>query len=524
MKQRTIGQHISLGFGAVTIIACALGAASFVQLHSISQRAVLITEDCLPGIDLVEQIDVLTNDNATLLLKHLLTKNEDLQAEFSAKMEANIQKMTALVQAYGRTASSEKGRTVFKKFSAAQSSYVTHLAAAIELGSAGHSQQAIELKRSQIDPFLETVHVEEDFNREKGQEAGRQISSDVIVAKRAITVGFVGLLAVAIAIAFVIRRSTQRALGQILSHLEEASKEVSALAAQVSTASHSLAGASSSQAASLQETSASLEQMSSTTLRSADHAQNAKTAATQARRSADSGVGQMQSMQQSMQAIQVASRDVTKILKTIDEIAFQTNILALNAAVEAARAGEAGLGFAVVADEVRNLAQRCAAAAKETAVKIDDSVHKSQQGARISDEVAVSFEAIRKQICELDLLGGEISTAAREQTSGIGLLTHAVARMDHVTRTNAGSAEETAAAAEELNAQASVVRNAVASLHLLAGMKKSWALPGSGSPSTWIRRLTTTSIPAKRHVPRRVGGRPLIRPELLPAPAGTRGY
>ena len=170
----------------------------------------------------------------------------------------------------------------------------------------------------------------------------------------------------------------------------------------------------------------------------------------------------MAAMQQAMEAIKAASQDITKILKTIDEIAVQTNILALNAAVEAARAGEAGAGFAVVAEEVRGLAQRCAAAAKETAVKIDDSVNKSEQGVQLSAQVAKSFHVIQEQILHLDQLVAEIATASSEQSQGIGQVTSAVAEMDKVTQANAASAEETAAASTELSGQAKNLNDTIA--------------------------------------------------------------
>ncbi len=252
-------------------------------------------------------------------------------------------------------------------------------------------------------------------------------------------------------------------------------------AALVASSSHSLADGSSAQAAALEETSASLEQLNSMTRRNADSAQQAKQAASHARTSADAGFEHMRAMDTAMGAIKASSDDIAKIIKTIDEIAFQTNILALNAAVEAARAGEAGMGFAVVAEEVRALAQRSATAAKETAAKIEDSVAKSQQGAHLSAEVAKSFESIQQQIRHLDQLVGEIATASHEQNQGIGQVTKALSQMDQITQANAGSAEETAAASQELNAQAAVLSEAVVNLATLIGEKSA---PAHSSPST----------------------------------------
>jgi methyl-accepting chemotaxis protein len=201
--------------------------------------------------------------------------------------------------------------------------------------------------------------------------------------------------------------------------------------------------------------------MSSMTKRNAESANKVKELGSQARQAGDTAMGEMQSMSVAMNAIKTSSDDIAKIIKTIDEIAFQTNILALNAAVEAARAGEAGAGFAVVADEVRNLAQRCAQAAKETATKIEDSVQKSTNGVEISAKVAKSLEEIVSKTRQVDELAGEVATASVEQSQGIEQVNTAVSQMDKVTQSNAANAEESASAAEELNAQAENLKETV---------------------------------------------------------------
>jgi methyl-accepting chemotaxis protein len=268
---------------------------------------------------------------------------------------------------------------------------------------------------------------------------------------------------------FLNRRLIVRPLAQSIASIESASRETNSAAHEISGASNGLAQGSSEQAAALEETSASLEEMASMTQRNADSANQARGTAVQAREAADTGHERMQQMQAAMNSIETASRDITKILKTIDEIAFQTNILALNAAVEAARAGEAGAGFAVVAEEVRALAQRCAGAARETALKIEDSVQKSQTGVRISGEVAGSFDEIRQHVRQLESLISEIATASGEQNTGISQVNRAVADMDKVTQGNAAHAEQTAAAAEELSAQSIELQRTVADLNRLMG-------------------------------------------------------
>ena len=174
--------------------------------------------------------------------------------------------------------------------------------------------------------------------------------------------------------------------------------------------------------------------MSSMTRRNAENAQKANDLAGQARHAADKGVVDMQSMSAAIEAIKVSSDDIAKIIKTIDEIAFQTNILALNAAVEAARAGEAGMGFAVVADEVRNLAQRSAQAAKETAAKIEGAIAKTAQGVQISGKVSEALNEIVTKARQVDELVAEVSSASREQSQCISQVNTAVGQMDKVTQ------------------------------------------------------------------------------------------
>jgi methyl-accepting chemotaxis protein len=190
---------------------------------------------------------------------------------------------------------------------------------------------------------------------------------------------------------------------------------------------------------------------------------------------------------------------VAKIVKAIDEIAFQTNILALNAAVEAARAGEAGAGFAVVADEVRSLAQRSAAAAKETADKIEAAIANSRSGSACSSKVGESLKHIAEKVSATDALVADIATAATEQSQGIQQINNAMSQMDKVTQGNAASAEESASAAEELDAQAETMKDLVAKLRGLVGGSSTT----SSEPSPKSR---TQAAPRASYAPTRSSG------------------
>jgi methyl-accepting chemotaxis protein len=289
------------------------------------------------------------------------------------------------------------------------------------------------------------------------------------IAQFAMFLGLLAAVGLGVVCAVFITRSITLPIHDLIGRLSAGAEQTSAASSQVSAASQSLAEGASEQAASLEETSSSLEEMASMTAHNSENADKAKSLAGEARQAADNGTGEMEKMNLAMEAIKKSSDDISKIIKTIDEIAFQTNILALNAAVEAARAGEAGMGFAVVADEVRNLAQRSAVAAKETADKIQDAINKSAQGVEISTGVFTKLREVVDKAHRVDELVAEISSASREQNTGIGQINTAVSQMDKVTQSSAASAEETAAAAEQLNAQSEELRAAVLDLEQLIG-------------------------------------------------------
>ena len=306
------------------------------------------------------------------------------------------------------------------------------------------------------------------------------------VAVVALLVGLAGFI-----VSFLLAASIVRSITRVINQVWLGSNHVASEANQVSDSSHSLADGASRQAAAIEETSASLEEMSSLIRRNADNANNANELSRQTRVAAEKCSENMAAMSRAMGAIKESGDGIAKIIKVIDEIAFQTNILALNAAVEAARAGEAGMGFAVVADEVRNLAQRSAQAAKETAAKIEDAISKTAQGVVINQKVALALNDIVAKARQVDDLAAEVATASREQTQGISQINLAVCQVDQVTQTNSASSEECAAAAKELNAQAETMKTSVNELLMLVGRKEFKELEAAEpAPQTMIAQRT----------------------------------
>lgn len=473
MNTWTIPRRISLGFLLLLLLSLLIGLIAMWRIAGVNGQVTVLATNTVPS---VIELGRITQANARSIrsARRALQLTDDPQAKATAEADYRESRNAgdASCSLYSDSlAIDDKDSKLFKAAADARTLFYKKGDAFLDLVEAKKPEEALDWLIKEVDPSLEDC-VEKfekliDYNAELA--AGALQTANAIVTSSYWVVGTALALAAlaGLAVGWSIIRAVSRSLSMISDALEDGATQTASASGQVSAASHLLAEGCNEQGSSVAETSAALEEMSVMIRSTADNAVKATAFAAQARVAAQSGAKTMVEMNTAMHAIEASSAEVAKIVKNIDEIAFQTNILALNAAVEAARAGEAGAGFAVVADEVRSLAQRSAAAAKETAEKIDAAIANSQRGSLSCGKVGESLQEIVEKVAAADSLVAEISTAAREQSQGIQQVGTAMAQLDKVTQGNAINAQQSASAAEQLNSQAHTLQDLVAYLRSL---------------------------------------------------------
>lgn len=467
MSKWTIGKRLTLGFSALIIVILCLGTLTWLKMANIKQNLDLVTKEHLPGLKLAGEIRYQSVLLRVINFKDVCYNDANAKKELDKQALEEEASLAALVSQYEQFVKTPEQRALYSKIPPLLEGYHTETVKLRE-ASAQNKPEEVQARLASAgkigSDFTRIVQELSDSNSKRTDHGAESIEASASSAKMAVLVFNIAALALGSAIAFLITRGIAEVLRRLVRELNASAEQTTAVAGHVSAASQSLAEGASEQAASLEETSSALQELASQTQRNAENSEKANLLSKQAREAADVGATDVATMSSAIAAIKSSSDDIAKIIKTIDEIAFQTNILALNAAVEAARAGEAGMGFAVVADEVRNLAQRSAQSAKETAGKIEEAIGRSTQGVQISAKVDKALADIVARARQVDDLAAQVAAASREQNQGITLINTTVSEMDKVTQANAANAQEAAAVAEELNAQAETTKASVAEL------------------------------------------------------------
>jgi len=466
----------ALGFAFFAVLTFVLAAGGYRLSRSSAARTADLTGHLLPALGTLGQLGESTLKSHTASLQFVLARDEDgmkaraaeaaQQVRFAeelikrletqvpgASAEALLEALLASLRGYAGTAAKLQALLRDSDFDGAMK---------VLDGDLAKAYQDVEKRLAAVNTHVAELSV---GNGRATQEALEQS------VKISVTLGsiIVGLSVTAVGLVFFVGRRVTIRFNRTAEELSSVSSRIATEAAGLDTSSTELATGASRQAASIEETSASLEEMAGMTANNADSAAKARDLAARAREAADAGSADMEHMTRAMEDIRTSATGISAIIKTIDEIAFQTNILALNAAVEAARAGEAGMGFAVVAEEVRNLAQRSANAARETTGRIEDAVAKSQRGAELSLKVAAGLADVVAKAREVDTLVTNIAGTAQEQASGINELKRAMHEINNVTQATAVSAEHGASGARDLTSHAALLADSVGALNACVG-------------------------------------------------------
>ncbi len=475
MKNWTIGKQLFVGIGTLVMVTIILGWLGLRNTADLNSRLDTAAGSIAEQIEHSGNAEVLTGElyeNSVEMLLAAYRKDRGALEAMKKETLNQLEQLDSEIAALSRVADSEQDR---KDVAGMQAQYqrwkegFQRLQASLDAGDLVRPGALIE---AELKPgsyalvksakALNNAQYAE-MKESKGEAAGTYASERVISMAVLVLAMLIG-----VALFWLVRRIS-RALQQTAAELSDTAQQTGSAASQVSSSSQSLAQGSSEQAASLQETSASAEEIHSVARKNTDNSRAAAEVVSKSQQGFVEATKALEEMVTAMSEINASSEKISKIIKLIDEIAFQTNILALNAAVEAARAGDAGMGFAVVADEVRNLAQRCAQAASDTAGLIEESVNKSNDGKRKVDRVTGMIQTIAEELGRVKTLVDDVDAGSQEQARGIEQMTRAITDIGSVTQTTAASAEEGAAAAEELNGQSETLKGVVQRLTVMVG-------------------------------------------------------
>lgn len=469
----TVGKKLFVSFGAAFAVMLVLGWFSRRNSIGLGNRLEKVINvdwrQRFLAVELKVAVAHLTSLDRGIMLRTMM-KDAEMAQEYETEYRQAAQQYQQWVEEFSRLVETEDSRNLMDKLQTIAVSIAHNHAELVRMLEANDLEGAKKFLASRLIPATTEAALVTDRLIEQQNEAmaGVAASGRELVAKsRWIALLVVALSLAAFAAVVMIVRQINAHLRRAVTELSEGAEQVASAAVEFSSSSQSLAQRASEQAASLQETAAAAEEVNAMASLNQENSKSAARLAAESQSKFRAALHSLEQMTTAMDEISASSGKVSRIIRVIDEIAFQTNILALNAAVEAARAGEAGKGFAVVADEVRNLAQRSAQAARDTTALIEESITNSQGGKTRVDAMADAIRAIAQDTSTVKSLVDEVNLSSQEQARGIQQISKSVGQMDAITQGTAANAEQSASASEELRAQSESLRGVVGQL---AGM------------------------------------------------------
>jgi len=511
LADQSIATRLGLGFGLLIVTLLSVAALSYIRFADVQRINDRIIDVDWVKADAANEINATTRANARRVMELVLARDAAQAARVKAEVEANKQRINEALATLDRLVVLPEGRALLAELVATRKRFVASFSQVIKLVDAGNKEQAVALLHEETLPALDALQAPVSGLTALQQKVAAGSSAELrhhVDTARLLTLSLAAAgLALGVTAAWWISRSITVPMaeavkiartvaqgdlssdirvdrrdeaGQLMQALREMNDSLVRIVGSVRSGADGMATATGQiaagnldlsqrteeQASALEQTAASMEQLAATVKQNYASGLHANQLAESAAGVAMRGGALVGQVVQTMEAINQSSARIADIIGVIDGIAFQTNILALNAAVEAARAGEQGRGFAVVASEVRALAQRSAAAAKEIKQLITTSVGNVSEGCKQVEQAGSTMDEIVVSVRRVADLMGEVSTASREQTTGIEQVNQAVAQMDQVTQQNAALVEEAAAAAQSLEHQAQGLQHSVSVFRL----------------------------------------------------------
>jgi methyl-accepting chemotaxis protein len=498
-SRMTVGKKLALVGGFLIVLTVALGVSTLIGLASFNRIVTSLADDSLAGVSECSKVESGLLELRGDAWRQIASSDPKEIAMMDSEIRRLKEQISAGLVEVEKAIFQDEERQINRKIKPALARLYQAWDGIAGLSRDGKNKEAAVKFTAEATPAFraakEAIQAETEFNRKAGAVSTESAASTGARLKWMTWLILITALVAGSGTFYFVTRGINRVLHRAVSELAEGSEQITSASSQVASSSQSLAQGASEQAASLEQTSASSQEITSMTRKNAENSQSAAGMMAEVDRRVAEGNQTLVEMVVSMREITSSSDKISKIIKVIDEIAFQTNILALNAAVEAARAGEAGMGFAVVADEVRNLAQRSAQAAKDTAALIEESISKSNEGSAKLQRVTEVIRTVTESAAKVKTLVDEVNLGSQEQARGIEQISKAIAQMDQVTQSTAASAEQSASASEEMSAQAQALNRVVLELRSLVG----GAAAGNGTGTAHeYARFNTASRPASR--------------------------